>query len=71
MLIPVSWRVPVGLQMAFASLLLVGFVLSPESPRFLAKRERWADCRKSLANLRGLPVDDHEIDVSPNVIDVV
>lgn len=58
-----SWRVTTGLQLAFAFFLLVGFIFSPESPRFLAKHERWADCRKNLANLRGLPQDDHEIDV--------
>lgn len=50
--------------MVWAALLFVGFVLSPESPRFLAKRERWAECRRSLANLRGLPVDHADIDVS-------
>lgn len=49
--------------MVWAALLFVGFLFSPESPRFLAKRERWQECRKSLANLRGLPIDDHEIDV--------
>jgi SP family sugar:H+ symporter-like MFS transporter len=58
-----SWRVTTGLQLAFAFFLLIGFIFSPESPRFLAKHERWADCRKNLANLRGLPQDDHEVDV--------
>ncbi|OCF78908.1 hexose transporter [Kwoniella mangroviensis CBS 8886] len=58
----VSWRVPVGLQMAWAVLLLVGFVLSPESPRFLAKKGKWDHCRKNLANLRGLPMDHPDIE---------
>ncbi|WRT69327.1 uncharacterized protein IL334_006311 [Kwoniella shivajii] len=58
----VSWRVPVGLQMAWAVLLLVGFVLSPESPRFLAKKGKWDLCRKNLANLRGLPMDHPDIE---------
>lgn len=53
----VSWRIPVSLQMVWAALLLVGFLFSPESPRFLAKKGRWEHCRKNLANLRGLPVD--------------
>jgi SP family sugar:H+ symporter-like MFS transporter len=59
----ISWRIPVSLQMVWSALLLVGFLFSPESPRFLAKKGRWEDCRKSLANLRGLPVDHHDIDV--------
>lgn len=49
--------------MVFSALLLAGFILSPESPRFLAKKERWEECRHNLANLRGLPEDDQEIDV--------
>ncbi|WVQ72697.1 hypothetical protein IAR50_002257 [Cryptococcus sp. DSM 104548] len=58
----ISWRIPVALQMVWATLLLIGFVLSPESPRFLAKKGKWDQCRKNLANLRGLPIDDPEID---------
>jgi sugar porter (SP) family MFS transporter len=59
----VSWRIPVSLQMVWSAGLLVGFILSPESPRFLAKKGRWEECRKNLANLRGVPADDPEIDV--------
>ncbi|WVQ81832.1 hypothetical protein IAT38_003959 [Cryptococcus sp. DSM 104549] len=58
----ISWRIPVSLQMVWAALLLVGFVLSPESPRFLAKKGKWDLCRKNLANLRGLPIDHPDID---------
>ncbi len=49
--------------MVFSALLLVGFVLSPESPRFLARKERWEQCRHNLASLRGLPEDHSDIDV--------
>lgn len=49
--------------MGFSFFLLVGFLFSPESPRFLAKKERWESCRKNLANLRGLPIDHDDIDV--------
>lgn len=59
----VSWRVTTGLQLGFAFCLLVGFIFSPESPRFLAKKEKWEACRKNLASLRGLPVDHEDIDV--------
>ncbi|WWD21400.1 hypothetical protein CI109_105885 [Kwoniella shandongensis] len=58
----ISWRIPVSLQMVWAALLLLGFLFSPESPRFLAKKGRWDACRKSLANLRDLPVDDPAIE---------
>lgn len=64
----VSWRVTVGLQLVFAALLFVGFVFSPESPLFLAKKGRWEECRSNLANLRGLHVEDSDIDVEMDEI---
>ncbi|KAK8843946.1 hypothetical protein IAR55_006738 [Kwoniella newhampshirensis] len=57
----VSWRITTGLQMVWAALLLIGFLFSPESPRFLAKKGRWEACQKNLANLRDLPIDDPAI----------
>jgi MFS family permease len=60
----VSWRIPVSLQMVWSAGLLIGFILSPESPRYLAKQGKWEECRKNLASLRGVPVDDPDIDVS-------
>ncbi|KAK1922999.1 hexose transporter [Papiliotrema laurentii] len=59
----VSWRIPVSLQMVWSAGLLIGFILSPESPRYLAKQGKWEECRKNLASLRGVPVDDPDIDV--------
>ncbi|ORY29639.1 putative hexose transport-related protein [Naematelia encephala] len=59
----ITWRIPVALQMVWSALLLGGILFSPESPRFLAKKGKWEHCRKNLANLRGLPIDDPEIDV--------
>jgi hypothetical protein len=50
--------------MVWAALLLVVFVLSPESPRFLGKVGKWEESRKNLASLRGLPYDSEEITVS-------
>lgn len=49
--------------MVFSFMLLVGFILSPESPRFLARQGRWEECRKNLASLRGVPQDHADIDV--------
>lgn len=58
----ISWRLTSGLAMAYDVGLLVGFILMPESPRFLAKKGLTDKARKSLANLRGVPVDSAEID---------
>lgn len=59
----VSWRLTCGLAMAFDLALLIGFVLSPEAPSFLAKKGRWEQCRKSLARLRSVKLDDPRLDV--------
>ncbi|KAL1407813.1 hypothetical protein Q8F55_007248 [Vanrija albida] len=63
----VSWQLTVGLAMAYDLGLLIGFSLLPESPRFLAKKGRWDQCRKNLASLRSLPIDhpamEHEMEV--------
>jgi len=47
--------------MVFDVGLLLGFVFSPESPRFLAKKGRWDECRRNLARLRGCAPDSGEI----------
>lgn len=63
----VSWELTVGLAMAYDLGLLIGFSLLPESPRFLAKKGKWDQCRKNLANFRSLPVDhpaiEHEMEI--------
>ncbi len=50
-----------GIQLIWTSLLLVGFIASPESPRFLAHHGRWDEAKTSLARLRGLPEEDEDI----------
>lgn len=60
----ISWRITTSLQMVWAALLLVVFVLSPESPRFLGKIGKWEESRRNLSKLRGLPYDSEEITVS-------
>ncbi|RAH72521.1 sugar porter family MFS transporter [Aspergillus aculeatinus CBS 121060] len=44
-----SWRVPWGLQMLPAVFLLGGMMLLPESPRWLARKDRWEECHRVLA----------------------
>lgn len=60
----ISWRITTSLQMVWAALLLVVFVLSPESPRFLGKIGKWEESRRNLSKLRGLPYESEEITVS-------
>ncbi|RAK96792.1 sugar porter family MFS transporter [Aspergillus ibericus CBS 121593] len=44
-----SWRVPWGLQMLPAVFLFFAMMLLPESPRWLARKDRWEDCHRVLA----------------------
>lgn len=46
---PASFRVPWALQMIPAIFLFFGIFWMPESPRWLAKQDRWDDCQKILA----------------------
>ncbi|PVH94966.1 general substrate transporter [Periconia macrospinosa] len=52
-----SWRIVIGLGIAFSLPLGIGILFSPESPRWLAGRGRWEDARISLARLRGMKND--------------
>lgn len=56
-----TWRFPVGIQLIWAAILLVGFALCPESPRFLAGKNRWDEAKQNLARMRHLPIDDQAI----------
>merc|ERR1712230_194768 len=52
-----SWRIVIGLGIAFSLPLGIGVLFSPESPRWLAGRSRWDEARTSLARLRGMKDD--------------
>ncbi|KAF2835118.1 general substrate transporter [Patellaria atrata CBS 101060] len=54
-----SWRIVIGLGIAFSLPLGIGILFSPESPRWLAGRGRWEESRIALARLRGLKDDPH------------
>ncbi|KAL3492273.1 general substrate transporter [Aspergillus germanicus] len=46
---PAAWRLPWGLQMIPAVFLFVALFFLPESPRWLAKKNRWDECHSTLA----------------------
>lgn len=51
------WIVPLALQGLPAILLCVGMLLCNESPRWLAKQDRWEEAKATLARVRHLPID--------------
>lgn len=54
-----QWIVPLGLQLLPGTLLFFGMFMCPESPRWLARKDRWEDAEKILVKLRNLP-SEHE-----------
>lgn len=48
-----AFRVPWGVQMVPGFMLLFGMTLLPESPRWLARKGRWEECRAVLALVHG------------------
>jgi hypothetical protein len=49
-----QWQIPVAIQLVPGILLLIGTVFIPETPRFLAEKERFVEAETSLAWLRGV-----------------
>lgn len=54
-----SWRIVIGLGIAFSLPLGIGILAVPESPRWLAGRDDWEGARLSMSRLRGLKDDPH------------
>ncbi|KAF2183734.1 high affinity glucose transporter [Zopfia rhizophila CBS 207.26] len=48
-----AFRIPWGLQMIPAIILYIGLMFLPESPRWLAKKDRWEDCHGVLTLVHG------------------
>ncbi|PKY04056.1 general substrate transporter [Aspergillus campestris IBT 28561] len=50
-----QYLVPLAMQGLPAVLLLIGMLLCNESPRWLAKQDRWEEARSTLSRVRNLP----------------
>ena len=50
---PAAFRIPWGVQMVPAVLLYLGMMFLPESPRWLARRNRWEECHSVLTLVHG------------------
>ncbi|KAK5996091.1 High-affinity glucose transporter [Cladobotryum mycophilum] len=54
-----SWRIPWALQMIPAIFLFFMMMLLPESPRWLARKDRWEECREVLTLVHGKGDPNH------------
>ncbi|TIA27670.1 monosaccharide transporter, partial [Aureobasidium pullulans] len=52
-----SYRIPIGIQFAWALILGGGIACLPESPRYFVKQGQLEKAAKALASVRGQPVD--------------
>ena len=50
---PAAFRIPWGLQAIPAVLLFIGLLFLPESPRWLARRDRWEEAHAVLVLVHG------------------
>ena len=57
-----SYRIPVGIQLIWASILIIGMFILPESPRYLVLKGRIESAYKSQARLASSKVDDPQVD---------
>jgi len=52
-----SYRIPVAVQFLWSSILVIGLIFLPETPRYLIKMDKYDKAAVSLGKLRRLPVD--------------
>ena len=56
-----SWRIPVSLQFVWGSILAVGMIFLPESPRWFIEGGRGRGAARALSRLISLPPDHPEL----------
>ncbi|KAF2022005.1 general substrate transporter [Aaosphaeria arxii CBS 175.79] len=67
---PATYIVPLALQALPAILLMGCMALNKESPRFLAKADKWEEATAVLARIRNLPIDHPYVQAEINDISV-
>jgi len=55
-----SWRIPIGLGIAFAAILGIGILFMPESPRWLEAHGRTEEARAAVLRLNGTETKEAE-----------
>ncbi|RFU26579.1 hypothetical protein B7463_g9769, partial [Scytalidium lignicola] len=55
-----QWRLPLSIQIILAAIVLAGSFFICESPRWLAKQNRWDEAGQNLCYLRGTVLEDLE-----------
>jgi sugar porter (SP) family MFS transporter len=58
---PKIWRIPFGVQLVPAGIMSLGLLTVPESPRWLASKDRHAEAHENLAYLRRRQPDSEEV----------
>lgn len=53
-----SYKIPIGLQFVWSSVLALGMFFFPESPRYLIKAGKWDEAVKAKVRLTGFPPND-------------
>lgn len=56
-----SYRIPIGIQLAWALILGTGLLLLPESPRYFVKKGQLDKAARVLARVRGQPEDSEYV----------
>jgi sugar porter (SP) family MFS transporter len=52
-----SYRIPIGIQFLWSTILATGLFFLPESPRFFVKKGKIESARKALASIRSQPLE--------------
>jgi len=58
-----AYRIPIGIQFAWGTILAVGLFFLPDSPRFYVKKGKLEQARKVLGRLRGQPLESEYIEL--------
>jgi len=58
-----AYRIPIGIQFAWGTILAVGLFFLPDSPRFYVKKGKLEQARKVLGRLRGQPTESEFIEL--------